>query len=92
MPGGLRSDLPLLVALVRTQVRFRVDEQLLLPRLRSEAGRQVARVLLGGAPTEAIVAEKAAAIRQLVGVGSGNWRQWSLWQVSPLPSRGGRLC
>jgi len=66
MPCGLRSDLPLLVALVRTQARFEVDERLLLPRLRSEAGREIARVLLGGVPTEAIVVEKAAAIRKLV--------------------------
>jgi len=71
MPGGLRSDLPLLVALVRTQARFRalqpsveVDEKLLLPRLRSETSRRIAEAILGG-PADASTQEKAQAIRVL---------------------------
>lgn len=68
--NDLRDDLPLLVALVRTQARFRtlrpsaeIDERLLMPRLRSDTSRRVARAILG--KDDEVVLEKVRAIRQL---------------------------
>lgn len=59
------SDLPLLVALVRRQRHMPIVPEPLLARLRSDASRAIARVLLGLETGNETAQAKAQAIRRL---------------------------
>jgi hypothetical protein len=73
MDGEISRDIPALVAVVRTQARWRIqhpdvelDVEKCMQRLGSEPSRQLARALLGvEVPSDPTVRAKAAAIRKL---------------------------